>query len=425
MKGCEASPLGASAGEVLRVEGLMSPASGGLLWGGLSASPSGPGGVPGLFSPAAADTPHLLWEGGVSGTNRRCESPPGAFPSIFDLPELEGADLTPMDSLTLEKAAQIVAYAEGLRPDGMTSPTVSLLRDERFSDLWAGGGEVEDATTPKFPFSFSSSDTQSADSDFPLMYIPPAGLSVAGYSSMDTSPVGFKKLNVGPAPPTLLPPGAEVAGAAPTQHPPESPEQVLEQKAAAVVAAIERAPLSKEYKAKARSELQSSVDDFLAKRQELLDKLKTAAGKAAAANPRGVKSFPQPALLAPFEASFDAALDRARVRVEGLVRPPQRAANKQTEILKKWLYEHFDSPFPSDQEKLDLAELVGCSRRQVQNWFINARVRHWRPMVWRLAARIEATEGTGVAAGRAPEQRTEESESSEGHLGFRCEDMQE
>lgn len=425
MKGREASPLGASAGEVLRVEGLMSPASGGLLWGGLSASPSGPGGVPGFFSPAAADSPHLLWEGGVSGTKHRCESPPGAFPSIFDLPELEGADLTPMDSLTLEKAAQIVAYAEGLRPDGMTSPAVSLLRDERFSDLWAGGGEGEDATTPKFPFSFSSSDTQSADSDFPLMYIPPAGLSVAGYSSMDTSPEGFKKLNAGPAPSTLPPPGAEVAGAALTQHPSESPEQVVEQKAAAVVAAIERAPLSKEYKAKARSELQTSVDDFLAKRRELLDKLKTAAGKAAAANPRGVKSFPQPALLAPFEASFDAALDRARVRVEGLARPPQRAANKQTEILKKWLYEHFDSPFPSDQEKLDLAELVGCSRRQVQNWFINARVRHWRPMVWRLAARIEATDDTGMVAGRAPEQRTEESESSDRHLGFRCEDMQE
>ena len=404
----------------------MSPAGGGLLWGGLSASPSGPGGVLGLLSPATADTPHLLWEGGVSGTKPRCESPPGAFPSVFDLPELEGTDLTPMDSLTLEKAAQIVAYAEGLRPDGMTSPTVSLLQGERFFDLWAEGGEGEDAATPKFPFSFSSSDTQSADSDFPLMYVPPAGLSVAGYSSMDTTPEGFKKLNVGPAPPNLLPPGAEAAGAAPTQRPSESPEQVLEQKAAAVVAAIERAPLSKESKAKARSELQTSVDEFLVKRRELLDKLKTAAGKAAAANPRGVKSIPQPALLAPFEASFDAALDRARVRVEGLTRPPQRAANKQTEILKKWLYEHFDSPFPSDQEKLDLAELVGCSRRQIQNWFINARVRHWRPMVWRLAARIEATDDAGGAVGRAPKQITEESVSSEGHdsLGFQCEDMQ-
>ncbi|KAM7271983.1 hypothetical protein ACFE04_031197 [Oxalis oulophora] len=49
--------------------------------------------------------------------------------------------------------------------------------------------------------------------------------------------------------------------------------------------------------------------------------------------------------------------------------------------LKKWLFEHFLHPYPSDAEKLMLAQQTGLSRTQVSNWFINARVRVWKPMV--------------------------------------------
>ncbi|KAE8671943.1 Mitochondrial substrate carrier family protein isoform 1 [Hibiscus syriacus] len=50
-------------------------------------------------------------------------------------------------------------------------------------------------------------------------------------------------------------------------------------------------------------------------------------------------------------------------------------------VLKTWLFEHFLHPYPSDSEKLMLAQQTGLSRTQVSNWFINARVRLWKPMV--------------------------------------------
>ncbi|KAF2296154.1 hypothetical protein GH714_036402 [Hevea brasiliensis] len=50
-------------------------------------------------------------------------------------------------------------------------------------------------------------------------------------------------------------------------------------------------------------------------------------------------------------------------------------------VLKTWLFEHFLHPYPSDSEKQILAQQTGLSRTQVSNWFINARVRLWKPMV--------------------------------------------
>ncbi|TQD89427.1 hypothetical protein C1H46_025070 [Malus baccata] len=50
-------------------------------------------------------------------------------------------------------------------------------------------------------------------------------------------------------------------------------------------------------------------------------------------------------------------------------------------VLRTWLFEHFLHPYPSDSEKLMLAQQTGLSRTQVSNWFINSRVRIWKPMV--------------------------------------------
>ncbi|KAK9283283.1 hypothetical protein L1049_011519 [Liquidambar formosana] len=50
-------------------------------------------------------------------------------------------------------------------------------------------------------------------------------------------------------------------------------------------------------------------------------------------------------------------------------------------VLKSWLFEHFLHPYPSDSDKQMLAQQTGLSRSQVSNWFINARVRIWKPMV--------------------------------------------
>ncbi|XP_043710785.1 BEL1-like homeodomain protein 11 [Telopea speciosissima] len=50
-------------------------------------------------------------------------------------------------------------------------------------------------------------------------------------------------------------------------------------------------------------------------------------------------------------------------------------------ILRSWLFEHFLHPYPKDSEKLSLASQTGLTKNQVSNWFINARVRLWKPMI--------------------------------------------
>ncbi|XP_042058058.1 BEL1-like homeodomain protein 11 [Salvia splendens] len=50
-------------------------------------------------------------------------------------------------------------------------------------------------------------------------------------------------------------------------------------------------------------------------------------------------------------------------------------------ILRAWLFGHFLHPYPNDSEKLMLASQTGLSKNQVSNWFINARVRLWKPMI--------------------------------------------
>ena len=65
------------------------------------------------------------------------------------------------------------------------------------------------------------------------------------------------------------------------------------------------------------------------------------------------------------------------------------AQSVKTQPLRDWLLAHFDKPYPDDEDKVKLAEASGMTRAQVGNWFINARVRIWRPMVLRLGEEIE------------------------------------
>jgi len=52
-----------------------------------------------------------------------------------------------------------------------------------------------------------------------------------------------------------------------------------------------------------------------------------------------------------------------------------------TNTLKTWLFSNFLHPYPSESEKLELSQQTGLSITQINNWFINARVRTWRPML--------------------------------------------
>ncbi|XP_076913661.1 homeobox protein BEL1 homolog [Bidens hawaiensis] len=62
-------------------------------------------------------------------------------------------------------------------------------------------------------------------------------------------------------------------------------------------------------------------------------------------------------------------------------RPQCGLPERSVSILRAWLFEHFLHPYPSDVDKHILARQTGLSRSQVSNWFINARVRLWKPMV--------------------------------------------
>ncbi|KAJ6829944.1 BEL1-like homeodomain protein 7 [Iris pallida] len=62
-------------------------------------------------------------------------------------------------------------------------------------------------------------------------------------------------------------------------------------------------------------------------------------------------------------------------------RPQRGLPETSVSVLRAWLFEHFLHPYPNDSEKLMLARQTGLTRGQVSNWFINARVRLWKPMV--------------------------------------------
>ncbi|KAJ3693093.1 hypothetical protein LUZ60_012188 [Juncus effusus] len=62
-------------------------------------------------------------------------------------------------------------------------------------------------------------------------------------------------------------------------------------------------------------------------------------------------------------------------------RPQRGLPERAVSVLRAWLFDHFLHPYPTDSDKHMLASQTGLSRNQVSNWFINARVRLWKPMV--------------------------------------------
>jgi hypothetical protein len=86
------------------------------------------------------------------------------------------------------------------------------------------------------------------------------------------------------------------------------------------------------------------------------------------------------------------------------------AQSRRTQPLRDFLVAHFDHPYPSDAQRERLARASGMSRAQVGNWFINARVRIWRPMILRLGEQIEderrEDQTRGARGGRVNGSRT-------------------
>ncbi|GAB4839758.1 Homeobox protein knotted-1-like 6 [Ancistrocladus abbreviatus] len=49
------------------------------------------------------------------------------------------------------------------------------------------------------------------------------------------------------------------------------------------------------------------------------------------------------------------------------------------QTLLEWWQAHHKWPYPTEADKIALAESTGLDQRQINNWFINQRKRHWKP----------------------------------------------
>ncbi|XP_029350904.1 homeobox protein Meis1a [Echeneis naucrates] len=67
--------------------------------------------------------------------------------------------------------------------------------------------------------------------------------------------------------------------------------------------------------------------------------------------------------------------DRLRNKKRGIF--PKVATN----ILRAWLFQHLTHPYPSEEQKKQLAQDTSLTILQVNNWFINARRRIVQPMI--------------------------------------------
>ncbi|KAG6501897.1 homeobox protein ATH1-like isoform X1 [Zingiber officinale] len=75
------------------------------------------------------------------------------------------------------------------------------------------------------------------------------------------------------------------------------------------------------------------------------------------------------------------ALQQLRKSEHQSWRPQRGLPEKSVSVLRAWMFENFLHPYPKDNEKQLLAIKSGLTRSQVSNWFINARVRLWKPMI--------------------------------------------
>ncbi|KAG8097762.1 hypothetical protein GUJ93_ZPchr0013g35407 [Zizania palustris] len=91
---------------------------------------------------------------------------------------------------------------------------------------------------------------------------------------------------------------------------------------------------------------------------------------------------------------------------------PREARQK----LLHWWHLHYRWPYPSELEKAALTESTGLDAKQINNWFINQRKRHWKPtppamgMEYRLQPASYAAGGASTSSSSAAAVR-----SMEGH----------
>ncbi|KAK4793017.1 hypothetical protein SAY86_023452 [Trapa natans] len=82
------------------------------------------------------------------------------------------------------------------------------------------------------------------------------------------------------------------------------------------------------------------------------------------------------------------ALQQLKRKDHQLWRPQRGLPEKSVSVLRAWMFQNFLHPYPKDAEKHLLALKSGLTRSQVSNWFINARVRLWKPMIEEMCVEL-------------------------------------
>ncbi|KAJ7958343.1 BEL1-like homeodomain protein [Quillaja saponaria] len=82
------------------------------------------------------------------------------------------------------------------------------------------------------------------------------------------------------------------------------------------------------------------------------------------------------------------ALQQLKRKDHQLWRPQRGLPERSVSVLRAWMFQNFLHPYPKDAEKHLLAVKSGLTRSQVSNWFINARVRLWKPMIEEMYAEM-------------------------------------
>ncbi|XP_028769945.1 homeobox protein knotted-1-like 6 [Neltuma alba] len=71
----------------------------------------------------------------------------------------------------------------------------------------------------------------------------------------------------------------------------------------------------------------------------------------------------------------------------------EKLPKEARQILLAWWNIHFKWPYPTEADKVALAEWTGLDQKQINNWFINQRKRHWKPAEEMQAAVLDGLYG--------------------------------
>lgn len=80
-----------------------------------------------------------------------------------------------------------------------------------------------------------------------------------------------------------------------------------------------------------------------------------------------------------FEPTSVDARSQMIVRTPTPLSKRSRLTRHSNEFMIGWFIAHKDNPYPTPDERTQIAEKTGLTEQQVRNWFANMRKRHWKP----------------------------------------------